>query len=29
MNPDYEPTWTRRIREKFSARFGHSFTFME
>jgi hypothetical protein len=29
MNPDYEPTWIRRIREKFSARFGRSFTFMD
>jgi hypothetical protein len=29
MNPDYEPTWTRRIRAEFSARFGHSFTLME
>jgi hypothetical protein len=29
MNPDYEPTWTRRIREEFSARFGRSFTLMD
>jgi hypothetical protein len=29
MNPDYEPTWTQRICEKFSARFGPSFTLMD
>jgi len=29
MHPDYEPTWTQRICEKFSARFGPSFTLMD